>query len=1162
MKRKITVDGNTAAANVAYKINDMAIIYPITPSSPMAETIDSLGAQGTKNIFGGITTVTEMQSEAGAAGALHGALSAGSLATTFTSSQGLLLMIPNMYKIAGELLPCTIHVAARTVATHALSIFGDHSDVMSVRQTGFGMLASASVEEAQDMAMLSYMISLKTQIPFVHFFDGFRTSHEINTIDELTDEEIAKLIDMDAVRQFKLRALTPAAPTQRGTAQSGDIFFQAREASSPYYKNASKVFDNACRDFKQVTGRAYSAFEYTGDPNAEVVAVCMGSGTQALESATNHLNQQGGKFGTIKVRLYRPFFTDKFLKSLPKTCKTLVVLDRTKESGSIYEPLAADICSSLAEAGLNSIKVVAGRYGLSSKEFNVNHAIATLMNGYNALMGKPYKNHFTVGIDDDVLKSSLTVKDYNHHLANTYEYKFYGLGSDGTVSANKNSIKIIGDATGAYGQAYFVYDSKKSGSITTSHLRLSNQKIKAPYLITHPNFVAVHNKTFVTKFDFLKGISKGGTLLLNAPWSDEELEKELPAAVKNTIAQKNIKFYIIDAEHIASEVGLNRRINLIMQTAFFALSNILPAQKAIPLIKAYAEKTYAPKGEKVIAMNMQAIDMSLSYLRQVKVPDTWKTTTAGKSTKHESNGVLYYDDYIEPILKLEGDDLKVSQMNPTGEVPTGTSALEKRGIANALPCWVKENCIQCNMCSLVCPHACIRPVVVPNDSKESRALDTIPALGIPDSGFRIQLSPMDCTGCGNCAHVCPAKNKALKMVEPEEIIDKERLNYNLTKKLKKPITPFDKFTIKGSQFETPLFEFSGACAGCGETPYIKLLTQLFGNELLIANATGCSSIYAGSAPTCPYTKTPNGTGPAWSNSLFEDNAEFGLGMKKAAKANRLKLETLIKVAIKQKLVNGKLLTLFKSWLEMDKKTEEIAIAIRAMLSDLVSKGEQNPVIKDIYSLQAALFETSVWIIGGDGWAYDIGYGGLDHVVASGEDVNILVLDTEVYSNTGGQASKSTPMGAVAKFASAGKETHKKDLGAMLRCYPNVMVAQVSLGANMQGTIGAFKDAYNHKGPSVIIAYSPCINHGGNMSETPSNEREAVMSGYFPTYTYKDGVLAVIPPMMVTEYSSYTSKQSRFFTLKKVSEERYNTLTRGASEFAKKRYENLSNLSKK
>ena len=1162
MKRKITVDGNTAAANVAYKINDMAIIYPITPSSPMAETIDSLGLKGIKNIFGEVTKVTEMQSEAGAAGALHGALTAGSLATTFTSSQGLLLMIPNMYKIAGELLPCTIHVAARTVATHALSIFGDHSDVMAVRATGFGMLASSSVQEAQDMAMISHMVSTKSQIPFVHFFDGFRTSHEINTIEELSDAEIKSLIDADDVRKFKLRALTPSAPTQRGTAQSGDIFFQAREASTPYYKQLSKVFDNATQNFKKVTGRSYSAFEFVGAKDAEVVAVCMGSGTEALESAAFALNAQGGKFGLVKVRLYRPFFTDKFLKTLPNTCKTLVVLDRTKECGSVFEPLASDVSSALQEHGVSGIKIVAGRYGLSSKEFGVSHAVATLMNGYNALMGKSFKNHFTVGIDDDVSGSSLTVKDYDFSTPDVFEYKFFGLGSDGTVSANKNSIKIIGDATNAYGQAYFVYDSKKSGSVTTSYLRLSKKPIKAPYLIDNPSFVAVHNKTFVTKFDFLKGIKKGGTLLLNAPWSDSELENELPASVKNTIAKQNLRLFVIDAEQIAEKVGLNRRINLVMQTAFFALSGIVPTSKAIPLIKDYAKKTYASKGDHVVEMNMQAIDMSLGALREVKVPANWKTTNEGKSTTHESNGNAYYDNFIEPILKLEGDNLKVSQLNPTGEVPTGTAALEKRGIANALPCWASENCIQCNMCALVCPHACLRPVLTKSGSKESKQIGAVPALGVQGYDFKIQLSPMDCTGCGNCAHVCPAKNKALKMVEPDQILDKERINYNLTKKLKKPITVFDKFTIKGSQFEKPLFEFSGACAGCGETPYLKLLTQLFGNELLIANATGCSSIYAGSAPTCPYAKSENGTGPAWSNSLFEDNAEFGLGMKKAATSNRQKLENLVNAAVSQKLVSGKLLTLFKTWLSENKKQETTALSIRAMLSDLIERGEENPTIKDIYSLQSAFFETSVWIVGGDGWAYDIGFGGLDHVVATGEDVNILVLDTEVYSNTGGQASKSTPMGAVAKFASSGKETHKKDLGKMLMQYPNTFVAQVSLGANMQATIKAFKDAYEHKGPSVIIAYSPCINHGGNMSETPSNEREAVMSGYFPTYSCKNGQVSVIPPVMVQPYESYTGKQSRFFTLKKVSEGRYNELSTKASEFAKQRFENLMNMSKK
>ena len=1162
MKQRITVDGNTAAANVAYKTNDMAIIYPITPSSPMAETIDSMGAKGNLNIFGQVTKVTEMQSEAGAAGALHGALTAGSLATTFTSSQGLLLMIPNMYKIAGELLPCTIHVAARTIATHALSIFGDHSDVMAVRQTGFGMIASSSVQEAQDMALLSQMITLESSVPFVHFFDGFRTSHEINTIDALTDPEISKLISKNSIRNFKLRALTPSSPTQRGTAQSQDIYFQAREACNIYYNAIPKIFEKAAAKFQKVTGRNYAPFEYTGANDAEVVVVMMGSGSQTMQSAVKLLNNNGGKFGCLNVRLYRPFDQFRFINSLPKTCKTIVVLDRTKESGSVYEPLASDVCTSLVEQQSTGIKVVAGRYGLSSKEFNVNHAISTLMNGYNALLGKPHKNHFTVGIDDDITKSSLTYKDYNLTPPDLFECKFYGLGSDGTVSANKNSIKIIGDATGKFGQAYFVYDSKKSGSITTSHLRLSSSRIEAPYLVSTPDFVAVHNKTFVTKFDFLKGIRKGGTLLLNAPWTDEELEQELPASVKNTISRKQLKFYCIDAEHIAGLVGLNRRINLIMQTAFFAVSNIIEPLKAIPLIKEYAKKTYASKGEHILAQNMQAIDMALGKLREVKVPASWKTTTYGKDTTHESNGNKYYDEFIEPILKLEGDNLKVSMFNPTGEVPTGTSALEKRGVANALPCWISENCIQCNMCSFVCPHACLRPTIAPSGSKESKELGMIPALQMPGYDYKIQLSPMDCTGCGNCAHVCPAKNKAIEMVLPEEIIDKERLNYNLTKKLKKIPTPFDKFTIKGSQFEEPLFEFSGACAGCGETPYLKLLTQLFGKKLLIANATGCSSIYAGSAPTCPYSKSSTGSGPAWSNSLFEDNAEFGLGMKKAVDSNRLKLNDIVSYAVKNKCVQPTLLNLLIAWLKEDKKQENTALQIRLELAKELDKPEPSDIIKDMYSLQSAFFETSVWIIGGDGWAYDIGFGGLDHVVASGEDINVLVLDTEVYSNTGGQASKSTPMGAVAKFAAAGKETHKKDLGAMLMTYPNTYVAKVSLGANMQATIKAMKEAYEHKGPSVIIAYAPCINHGGDLSSTPETQRLAVSTGYFPIYRFNNGNMQIDPPMMTNEYSDFTRKESRFFTLKKVSEERYNKLTEQASAFAKERYKNLTSILKK
>lgn len=1161
-KKKLTVDGNTAASRIAYLTNDMAIIYPITPSSPMAENVDTLGAKGEKNIFGELTPVTEMQSEAGAAGALHGALTAGSLATTFTSSQGLLLMIPNMYKIAGELLPTVIHVAARTVATHALSIFGDHSDVMAVRQTGFAMLASSSVQEAQDFAMIAQMTALKSNIPFVHFFDGFRTSHEINTIEELTREQVQTLFPFDDANRHKLAALTPSAPKQKGTAQSQDIFMQAREAVNPYYNAFPKHFDESLREFKKVTNRSYSAFEYYGAKDADTVAVIMGSGTETMISAVQALNQNGGKFGVVCVKLYRPFLPERFVSIIPATTKTLVVLDRTKESGAVYEPLASDVSAALIHEGKTHIKIVAGRYGLSSKEFDINHAVETLMNGYKATTNKPCKEHFTVGIDDDVTKLSLPYHDYKIANPDLFECKFYGLGSDGTVSANKNSIKIICDATGYYGQAYFVYDSKKSGSITTSHLRLSPKPIHAPYLTINPRFVAVHNKSFLTKFNFLDGIAPGGTLLLNAPYSDAELENELPASVKNTIANKKLKFFVIDAEKIANEVGLGRRINLIMQTAFFQLSNIIPTTKAIPLIKTYAQKTYASKGEKILESNMQAIDKSLSALRQVEIPQSWKTTTSGKSTKHESCGNQYFDEFIEPVLKLEGDNLKVSSFSANGTVQTGTSALEKRNVATFLPCWIKENCIECNMCSLVCPHACIRPYLYKSGTKDAKALDGKPAIGLAGYDFKIQVSPNDCTGCSNCAHVCPAKNKALEMVEPIKIYEKELKTHKIAENLSHVPNPLDKFTIKGSQFEKPLFEFSGACAGCGETPYIKLLTQLFGNELLIANATGCSSIYAGSAPTCPYAKTSIGTGPAWSNSLFEDNAEFGLGMKKAADKNRQKLNHLIDFALQNKQsITPKLAKLLSLWKSQDKKDEQTAIAIKNELNALIKQNPTN-LLKDIYALNAAFFETSVWIIGGDGWAYDIGYGGLDHVVASNENINVLVLDTELYSNTGGQASKATPMGAVCKFAANGKETHKKDLGAMLGSYPNTYVAKISLGANMQATIKAFKEAYEHNGPSIIIAYAPCINHGSDLSRTPEIEKLAVTTGYFPIYRNNAGNLTVDPPMVTSEYSEFTKNESRYFTLKKVSEERFNLLTQKASEFAKQRYEKLVSLSKK
>lgn len=1148
-EKHITIDGNTAAASMAYMLSDLALIYPITPSSPMAENIDVWGSKGKKNIFGNVVEVTEMQSEGGASGALHGALTAGARATTFTSSQGLLLMIPNMYKIAGELLPCVIHVAARTIATHALSIFGDHSDVMAVRQTGFAMVASSSVQEAQDMALACHLATANCRVPFVHFFDGFRTSHEVNTITAISDEDVKKLALMQGNIYERPCEFTPSNPIQKGTNQGEDIYFQNREAINKYIDAIPKHFEKVLGDLAKVTGRKYKLFEYYGAPDATSVIVAMGSGADTTVQAVVKMAEMGEKVGAIKVRLYRPFSVKHFVAALPKTTKVISVLDRTKECGAAYEPLAEDVISALNDAGIVGVKVLGGRYGLSSKEFTHANVVSVYE---NSKLANP-KNHFTVGIVDDVTKLSLPANKMKIDLddKDTIECRFYGLGSDGTVSANKNSIKIISEYAGMYGQGYFMYDSKKSGGLTISHLRMSKHPINAPYLTVYPSFVACHNKSYVTKYDMLSCIKPHGTFLLNAPWTDEELEKNLPGSMKEFIAKKHLKFYVIDAEKVAEEVGLNRRINVVMQTAFFALSNILPVDKAIAHIKDAAAKTYASKGEKVVQMNLTAIDRSLSELREVTVPKAWANAT--KEPWFSPIDDPYYKDYIHPIEIKMGDSLPVSSFEPTGSQHTATARYEKRNVATALPKWIKENCIQCNQCSLVCPHAVIRPYLVKSDSKLAKDVGAIPAIGVPGYSFKIQISPRDCTGCENCVHVCPALNKALQMVKAEDILEEEDKLYAKLKDVENVPTIFKKETVKGSQFEKPLFEFSGACAGCGETPYIKLLTQLFGEEMIVANATGCSSIYSGTAPTCPYTKTKDGFGPAWSNSLFEDNAEFGLGMKKAVNYNRNHLTKLVEEAVQNKVYDKAFTEKLATWLSQEKKDKQLAVEIRANIKKLYEKDPTNETTRAIYALMSALFETSVWIIGGDGWAYDIDYGGLDHVLATGEDVNILVLDTEVYSNTGGQASKATPMGSVAKFAAAGKRTQKKDLGAIARQYPNVYVAQVAIGANPQATINALKEAKQHVGPSIVICYCPCINHGSDMSKSQEQEKLAVECGYWPIYRYNPDTDtltydAKYPPTKT--YQDFTSTQSRYFILAKTNAEESAKLIDNAGRHAR------------
>ncbi|HEY8463821.1 MAG TPA: pyruvate:ferredoxin (flavodoxin) oxidoreductase [Bacillota bacterium] len=1103
MGKKVTIDGNTAAAHIAYAFSDVAAIYPITPSSPMAEMIDEWSARGRKNLFGQTVRVSEMQSEAGAAGAVHGSLVAGAFTSTFTASQGLLLMIPNMYKIAGELLPSVFHVSARAVATHALSIFGDHSDINATRQTGFALLASASVQEVMDLALVAHLATLEARVPFLHFFDGFRTSHEIQKIEEIDYEDIAKLVDWDAVARFRNRGLNPEHPNQRGTAQNPDIYFQGREAANKFYLATPGIVAKVMERVGKLTGRNYKPFDYVGAPDADRVIVCMGSGCETIEETVNYLNAKGQKVGLVKVRLYRPFSAEYFLSVMPKTVKKIAVLDRTKEPGSLGEPLYEDICTVYMEKQSTPI-IVGGRYGLGSKEFTPSMAKSI----YDNLQLEQPKNHFTVGIIDDVTFTSLEVKEkIDAGAPGVYQCMFYGLGSDGTVGANKNSIKIIGDNTDMYAQGYFVYDSKKSGGITISHLRFGKNPIQSPYLIDMADFIACHNPSYVTRYDMLSNIKDGGIFLLNSPWSAEEMEEKLPAAMKRTIAQKHLKFYNIDAVKIAASVGLGGRINVIMQAAFFKIANVIPADKAFEYIKYAIKKTYGKKGDKIVNMNIAAVDQAAAALVEINYPSSWATATTGAIIPEDTNVPDFIKNVLKPMMRQEGDKLPVSTFSVDGTFPVSTTEYEKRGIAVKIPVWKAESCIQCNQCSFVCPHAAIRPFLVKTGTKVPAGFATKKAIGKEFEGyeFRMQVSPLDCTGCGNCVDVCPAKEKSLSMMFLEEVAEHEHELWNFAKALPLPEVTTNTETVKGSQFLQPLFEFSGACAGCGETPYVKLVTQLFGDRMVIANATGCSSIYGGSAPANPYTVNAQGHGPAWANSLFEDNAEFGYGMNLAFTQRRNRLADLIRKA-NELGVSGRLKDAFTEWLDgkddsvISRKTGEI---MKELIDGEAAKadGELKTVLNEIAAQKDLYVKKSVWIFGGDGWAYDIGYGGLDHVLASGADVNVLVLDTEVYSNTGGQSSKSTPIGAVAKFAAAGKTVRKKDLGLMAMAYGYVYVASVSMGANKNQLLKALIEAERYKGPSLIIAYAPCINHGINMGRSQEEAKRAVEAGYWPLYRF-------------------------------------------------------------
>ncbi|QNB47910.1 pyruvate:ferredoxin (flavodoxin) oxidoreductase [Thermanaerosceptrum fracticalcis] len=1166
-KKMKTMDGNTAAAYVAYAFTEVAAIYPITPSSTMAEVVDEWSAHGQKNIFGQTVRVAEMQSEAGAAGAVHGSLSAGALTTTFTASQGLLLMIPNMYKIAGELLPGVFHVSARAVASHALSIFGDHSDVMACRQTGFALLASGSVQEVMDLGGIAHLTAIKSRVPFLHFFDGFRTSHEIQKIEIIDYEEFAKLVDHQAIKDFRDRALSPEHPYTKGTAQNPDIFFQAREASNPYYEAVPDLVEAYMAEISKLTGREYHPFNYYGDPEAEHVIVAMGSVCETVEETVDYLRAKGEKVGVIKVHLYRPFTARYFFNVLPKTVKRIAVLDRTKEPGALGEPLYQDVCT-LFFGKENAPLIVGGRYGLGSKDTTPTQIKAVFDN----LKENTPKNRFTIGIVDDVTFTSLPLgKKINTAPEGTSRCKFWGFGSDGTVGANKDAIKIIGDNTDLYAQAYFAYDSKKSGGVTISHLRFGKKPIKSTYLIDEADFIACHKQSYVNQYQVLEGLREGGTFLLNCNWKPEELSEKLPADMKKYLAENKINFYIIDAVDIAAKLGLGGRINMVMQAAFFKLANVIPLDDAITYLKDAIEKTYGKKGDAIVEMNQAAVDKALEALVKVDVPASWAEVSLEEAAATR-DVPEFIQKVVEPMNAQQGDKLPVSAFvgREDGSFPHGTSAYEKRCIAIEVPEWQTDNCIQCNQCAYVCPHAAIRPVLL-NEEEQAKAPQgfvTKKAVGKQLEGlaYRIQVSPLDCTGCGSCAQTCPAKQKALVMKPVAEMVEKEAANWEYATTVACKEGLWNLHSVKGSQFAQPLLEFSGACAGCGETPYAKLVTQLFGDRMIIANATGCSSIWGASAPSTPYCTNAKGQGPAWANSLFEDNAEYGYGMVLAIKQIREKITDLMQGALERDIPE-ELKEAFKLWLA-GKDEGNASKEAKAKLLPLLEKYANLSVVQEIAEKKDYLVKPSHWVFGGDGWAYDIGYGGLDHVLASGEDINILVFDTEVYSNTGGQSSKATPAAAVAKFAASGKKVKKKDLGMIAATYGYVYVAQVAMGADQNQLIKALTEAEAYKGPSLIIAYAPCINHGLKlgMGCTQQEEKRAVEAGYWHLYRYnpelkKQGknpfVLDSKEP--TASFREFLMGEVRYSSLLNTFPETAEALFTKAEEDAKERYETYKRL---
>ena len=1187
-KKMMTIDGNTAASYVAYAFTDVAAIYPITPSSTMAEVVDEWSAQGKKNIFGQRVSVVEMQSEAGAAGTFHGSLQAGALTTTFTASQGLLLMIPNMYKVAGELLPGVFHVSARALAAQALSIFGDHQDVMAARQTGCVMLVSGSVQEVADIAPIAHLAAIKGRLPFVHFFDGFRTSHEIQKVEVLDYTDYETLIDQEALAEFRARALSPNHPVTRGTAQNPDIYFQTREASNKFYNNIVGIVEEYMQKMSALTGRSYNLFNYYGAEDAENVVIAMGSVTEALEETIDYLNANGGSFGLVKVHLYRPFSTEHFLNAVPASAKRICVLDRTKEPGALGEPLYLDVRAAFYDSDRTPM-IIGGRYGLGSKDVTPTDLKAVFDN----LVSDEPKNRFTVGIVDDVTGTSLEVKE-TLKLASpgTIRCKFWGLGSDGTVGANKQAIKIIGENTNKYVQAYFDYDSKKSGGITMSHLRFGDEPIRATYLIDEADYIACHKQAFVNLYDILKGLKKGGNFVLNTEWDLEGLNKNLPASMKRFIAENDINFYTVDATHIAKEIGLGSRINMIMQAAFFKLANIIDENEAVDHLKASIKKAYGKKGEKVLAMNYEAVEKGMNALVKVDVPASWKDAVDEKEAVVEATACGcgtctcgakeekpdFIKNIVEPINAQEGNSLPVSAFNDyeDGTFPAGTAAYEKRGVAVDIPRWDVEACIQCNQCAYVCPHACIRPILVNAEEKANapEGFESKKAIGkaFVDLEYRMQVSPLDCTGCGNCADICPAKGKALFMEPLTEQVEKESANWDYAvKEVSYKGDLVEGKTVKDSQFKTPLMEFSGACAGCGETPYIKLVTQLFGDRMMIANATGCSSIWGGSAPSTPYTTNHEGKGPSWANSLFEDNAEYGYGMFLAVKQMRAKLAENMAELI-QMDIPAEAKEAFENWLankENGEASKAASQAVSEVLATLTVADEKAAkLVKEIQEREDYLVKRSQWILGGDGWAYDIGYGGLDHVLASGENVNVLVFDTEIYSNTGGQSSKSTPVAAIAKFAASGKRAKKKDLGRMMMTYGNVYVTQIAMGSDKNQTIKAILEAEAYDGPSIIIAYAPCISHGlkKGMGCSMANMGDAVKAGYWHLYRYNPDLVeqgknpfSLDSKEPTESFRDFILDQVRYSSLAKQFPEESEQLFELAEKHAKERYAEYKKL---